>query len=310
MSQETGVRERATIEQPGIADRIRRAGANGLDVYRNFNIVAKLSVWIILGAFALAIFAPVLAPKSPYAQNTAYIVEPPLTSIGEGGIAILGTDTIGRDVLSRIIYGARVSLMVGVGTVALAMSLGVSAGSIAAWRGGLVEVTIMRIADILFAFPNLVMAFALVAAFGSGMHIVILGFGIVFAPQYARLIRSTILSVKEEPYVEAAIVTGIDDRTVLTKHVLPNSITPVIVQASFHIAWAMLGEAALSFLGVGVQPPTASWGIIIANGRQWLPAGWWLLVFPGLAIMIVVTAFNYFGDALRDEYDPYDTVNT
>lgn len=291
-------------QPPGIVDRTRSKGSSALTIYRRFDFSAKVSTWILFVAVGVAALAPVIAPHDPYAQNYEMLMQPPLS-----GEYLLGTDPFGRDVLSRLMYGARVSLYVGIGSVVLSVGIGVPAGSIAAWSGGLVDEFIMRCADVVFAFPGLVLALALISALGPSMNNVVLALGIVYSPQYARLIRSTILSVKQEPYVDAAKTTGLDSKWILIKHVIPNSITPVIVQATFLMAWAMLAEAALSFLGLGVQPPTSSWGIIIANGREYMPGGWWVMLFPGLAIMTIVIAFNYVGDALRDELDPYSATD-
>lgn len=286
-----------------VVDRLVDVARSAFAIYNRFDFSAKLSTWILASSIGIAIFAPVVAPFDPTAQNYDMIMQAPFTTSH-----VLGTDAFGRDVLSRLIYGSRVSLTVGIGSVVLSICIGVPAGSVAGWVGGAVDEIIMRLADVVFSFPGLVLALALISALGPSMLNVIVALGIVYSPQYARLIRSTVLSVKEEPYVEAAKTTGLPGSMVLIKHVIPNSITPVIVQATFLMAWAMLAEAALSFLGLGVQPPASSWGIIIANGRQYIPGGWWVMLFPGLAIMTVVISFNYLGDALRDELDPYSVT--
>lgn len=295
--------EKPTNRESNAITKIQKNMNGALNVYSTLNKPAKVTVWVIFIATFTAIFAPIVAPHNPNAQNLDIIMEPPFSTQ-----YILGTDPFGRDVLSRLIYGGRVSLFVGVGTVVLATSLGVPAGTIAAWSGGYIEETIMRVSDLIMAFPPLVLALALISAFGSSINTVILAFGIVYSPQYARLIRSSIISVKREDYVAAARTTGLKERYIMLRHVLPNSMTPVIVQASFHISAAMLGEAALSFLGLGVQPPTASWGLMIASGRTYIPGGWWLMLFPGIAIFIVATSFNYIGDTLRDKFDPHSVT--
>lgn len=273
-------------------------------IYRDFPRLAKVSFWVIAVMVFLAAFGQYISPFDPYAQNYDRLLQPP------GSFPhILGTDAFGRDVLTRMIVGARISLVVATASIAGAVSIGMAFGSFAAWKGGYTDESIMRVFDVVFSFPSLVLALALVATLGPSMHTLILAFAVVYSPQYARLIRSTILSVKEEPYVDAAVATGLGEYRVLAKHVIPNAVAPIIVQGSFHLAWVMLKEAALSFLGLGVRPPTASWGIIIANGRTYMPEAWWLMTFPGLAIMAVVLSFNFIGDALRDEFDPYEETS-
>ena len=282
-------------------ERIRGTLEDIVELYASLRPLGKVSVWILLITILLAILGPEFSPYSPYTQNyDARLVAP------FQGPHILGTDAFGRDVFTRMLYGARISLIVAFGSITLAATAGVSLGSVAGWRGGRVDEVIMRVADVMFSFPSLILALALVAVLGPSTRNLIIVLGIVYTPQYARLIRSTVLSVKEEPYVDAAIATGLPDLKILAKHIIPNAIAPVIVQGSFHLAWAMLKEAALSFLGLGVRPPTASWGIIIANGRTYMPEAWWLMTFPGLAIMIVVLSFNFVGDELRDKFDPYE----
>lgn len=273
-------------------------------IYRDFPRLAKVSFWVILTMTFLAFFGPEISPFDPYAQDYNRLLQPP------GSFPhILGTDAFGRDVLTRMIVGARISLIVATASIAGAVTIGMMGGSFAAWKGGYTDESIMRVFDVVFSFPSLVLALALVATLGPSMQTLILAFAVVYSPQYARLIRSTILSVKEEPYVDAAVATGLGEYRVLAKHVIPNAVAPIIVQGSFHLAWVMLKEAALSFLGLGVRPPTASWGIIIANGRTYMPEAWWLMTFPGLAIMAVVLSFNFIGDALRDEFDPYEETS-
>ena len=293
-----------------VADRTRRDQLDDLigratEIYGSFGLLEQISVWTFAAAVLVAIFAPVLAPNDPSFQNYSALLAPPATK----GY-LLGTDIYGRDVLSRLIYGARVSLMVAIGGVSIAVVLGCSIGSVAGWTGGMIDEGMMRLTDVMFSFPSLVLALALVAVFGPSITTLILVIGIVYSPQYARLIRSTVLSEKEEPYVEAARNTGLRSRRVLLNHVIPNSFSPVIVQASFHMAWAMLLEASLSFLGLGVQPPNSSWGIMIANGRSEMPEAWWLMTFPGIAIIIVVLSFNFMGDGLRDELDPHSQTDS
>lgn len=275
-----------------------------LAFYRRVDLASKVSVWTLGVVFSVALLTPVIAPHDPYTQNYDFI----LASPGTNGFW-LGTDKIGRDVLTRLMYGARISLLVATVSVTMAILVGCPIGAVAGYIGGKVDEGLMRAMDVILSFPSLVFALALVAVFGPSVQNLILVIGIAYSPHYARLLRSTVLSVKEEPYVEAAVNTGLSDFQVLGKHVVPNSITPVIVQASFHIASAILLEASLSFLGLGVQPPEASWGIMIANGRTDMTNAPWLTILPGIAIMTVVLSFNLLGDALRDELDPHSVTN-
>lgn len=269
------------------------------EMYGRFNLSARLSLLIILLILFVAVFAPFIAPHDPAEPNYDRSLDRP--SVDHP----LGTDLTGRDVLSRVIFGARVSLLVGIGAVSIAVLIGVPIGSIAGYRGGgWVDEALMRMMDIVLAFPALVLALALIGAVGPSLRNIILVIGVVYSPQYARLIRGSVLSVRQEEYVEAARGTGLGELSVLVKHVIPNALTPVIVQATFHVATAILAEAALSFLGLGVQPPTPSWGMMIATGREYLPGEWWISTFPGIAIIVIVLSFNLLGDGLRDEFDP------
>lgn len=291
-----------TIEQRSTREHLGEVLHDVIGIYRRFDTLAKISVWALLTLLLLGAFAPWIVPHNPYAQDFDVFLIGPFENFSY----LFGTDMFGRDVLSRLIMGARISLFVAFGSVSFAVVVGCLMGSVGAWKGGLTDDALMRLADMIFSFPSLVLALALIAVWGPSIRNLIVVIGIVYSPQYARLIRSTVLSVKEEPYVEAAISTGLDSKRVLVKHVIPNSLTPVMVQASFHLAWAILLEASLSFLGLGVQPPEASWGIMISNGRTQMPRAWWLMTFSGLMIMITVLSFNFIGDGLRSEFDPHE----
>lgn len=286
------------IEQVTIRDRAMAQADRALRVYSNLDLISRVSMWIIVGIVLVAIFADVIAPYDPIEPDYSASVEGPSLEHP------MGTDLTGRDILSRVIHGARVSLLVGIVAVSVAMTIGVTIGAVAGFRGGYTDEILMRGVDIMISFPSLVLALALVGAVGASLQNIIIVIAIVYTPQYARLIRGDVLSVKEEEFVEAARGTGLSELKVLRKHVVPNAFTPVFVQATFHVATAIIFEASLSFLGLGVQPPTPTWGVLIADGRQYLPEGWWISTFPGLAIMITVLAFNIFGDGLRDEIDP------
>ncbi len=286
------------IEQPTFKDRTMVQVRRFLRLYSNLDFSARVSLWMIVFVVFLAVFADFIAPYDPTAPNYAASLEGP--SLAHP----MGTDLTGRDILSRVIHGARISLLVGVVAVSMAVAAGVTIGSIAGYRGGYVDEVLMRGVDVMISFPSLILALAIVGAVGASLQNIIIVIAIVYTPQYARLIRGDVLSVKEEEFVEAARGTGLSELKVLRKHVIPNAFTPVFVQATFHVATAIIFEASLSFLGLGVQPPTPTWGVLIADGRQYLPEGWWISTFPGLAIMFTVLAFNIFGDGLRDEIDP------
>jgi ABC-type dipeptide/oligopeptide/nickel transport system permease subunit len=286
------------VSERTIAERGRDLVEASADIYDRLDRSAQVSFWIVTFIVLTAAAAPLAAPYNPAEPD----YDASLT--GPSADHPLGTDLTGRDVLSRILFGARISLLVGVIAVGMAVSIGVPIGAVAGFVGGWVDETMMRVMDVMMSFPSLVLALALVGALGPSLRNVILVIGIVYTPQYARLIRGSVLSVKEEEFVEAARNTGLSDLKILFKHVIPNAFTPVLVQGTFHVATAIIFEASLSFLGLGVQPPTATWGVMIADGRSYLPEQWWISTFPGIAIMITVLSFNLLGDGLRDELDP------
>lgn len=263
---------------------------------RNFAFTSGLVLTVLLIVIALA--APLLAPFDPDVQDTARRLEPPSRQ------HLLGLDDLGRDVLSRIIFGARVSLRVGFSVVILASIVGISLGAIAGYFGGWADTIVMRVTDILLAFPGILLAIALVAVLGPSLNNVVLALATIGWVGYARLVRGQVLKVREMEYVTAARALGAKSPRVIILHVLPNVINPVIVMATLGLAGAILAEAALSFLGLGVQPPTPSWGAMLTSGRRYLGLANHLAIYPGIAIMLAVMGLNFLGDGLIDALDP------
>jgi len=266
--------------------------------WRNRAAVAGLVVVVVLVAVAVA--APLLAPYAPEAQNLRERLRPP------SGAHWFGTDEFGRDVLSRVLYGARISLLTGLVPVLSGLLVGTAIGLVAGYYGGRLDNLLMRVMDVLLAFPSLLLALAVVGALGPGLVNAVIAVAIVAVPGYARLARSVVIATREEEFVQAARALGARDPRLLLKHVLPTTLGPLSVQATLGIGFAILSMAGLSFLGLGVQPPTADWGEMLARGRRFLPDSAWLLIFPGAAISLTVLAFNLFGDGLRDALDPRD----
>lgn len=259
-----------------------------------FTFGAILTVALLI----IAIAAPLIAPFDPNVQDTSRRLESPSRS------HLLGLDDLGRDVLSRIVYGARVSLRVGFSVVLIASIIGIVAGAISGYYGGAVDAVIMRLTDILLAFPGILLAIALVAVLGPSLNNVILALATIGWVGYARLVRGQVLKVREMEFVTAAKALGARSGRVIALHVLPNVINPVIVMATLGLAGAILSEAALSFLGLGVQPPTPSWGAMLTSGRRYLGLANHLAIFPGAAIMLAVMGLNFLGDGLIDALDP------
>jgi len=263
---------------------------------RNFAFTSGLLLTVVLVLVALA--APLLSPFDPNVQDTSRRLEAPSRQ------HLLGLDDLGRDVLSRIIWGARVSLRVGFSVVVLAALIGITLGAISGYFGGLVDTAVMRFTDILLAFPGILLAIALVAVLGPKLNNVILALATIGWVSYARLVRGQVLKVREMEYVTAAKAIGARSPRVIVLHVLPNVMNPVIVMATLGLAGAILAEAALSFLGLGVQPPTPSWGAMLTAGRRYLGLANHLAIFPGAAIMLAVMGLNFLGDGLIDALDP------
>ena len=255
---------------------------------------------LALAMIVMAAGAPLIAPLSPSAQFGDAVLK------GPGAVErhALGTDEFGRDILSRIIWGARVSLQVGLASVALAFAAGVPLGILAGFRGGRIETVVMRGADMLMAFPTLLLALIIVTALGGSLENEILAIGVALLPNFVRLARSLSLTIRENDYILAARAIGAGQLRLMARHEFPNALYALIVVATLYIATAIRTEAGLSFLGLGVPPPTPTWGNILSDGRQYIKCCPWITTFSGLAIMIAVLAFNIVGDALRDLLDP------
>jgi peptide/nickel transport system permease protein len=245
-----------------------------------------------------AVFAPLIAPYDPFKQHWDRMLSAPTTEY------LLGTDELGRDILSRIIFGARVSLGVGFVSVSISTVLGVTLGSLAGFYGGMTDAVIMRITDVLFAFPSLLFAIAIMFALGPGLINVFIALGVVGWAGIARMIRGIVLQLRQMPFVEATEAAGGSDSRIILKHILPNCLPSIIVLVTLYIPEAIMSEASLSFLGLGAQPPTPSWGSMIYDARQYIRQVATYSLFPGIAIMLTVLAFNLLGDGLRDILDP------
>jgi peptide/nickel transport system permease protein len=257
--------------------------------------------WAALGVVGLVVAAALLAPwLAPYAPNDMQpdLLAPP------GGRYLFGTDDLGRDILSRVIHGASVSVLVGVISMGTAGVIGVPLGLIAGYRGGFMDILIMRVLDGLMAFPAILLAIAIMAVLGPSLQNAMLAIGVIYIAPFARIVRASVLSLREREFVDAARGLGAGGLRIVARHVMPNCLSPVIVQASLGMGYAILVEAALSFLGLGVQPPQASWGSMLAEGRGFLDRAPWFATFPGLAIFVTVLGLNFVGDRLREALDP------
>jgi ABC-type dipeptide/oligopeptide/nickel transport system permease subunit len=262
---------------------------------------------VIATLILVAIFAPVLAPTDPDAQELYSKLAKPGTTFPEkwgAGSFLLGSDYMGRDLLSRVIYGSRISLLVGFVAQFVVLAIGVPLGAIAGYYGGKVDRLIMRVADVMFAFPDLLFAIAIMFALGAGIINLFIALGVVGWAGMARLVRGQVLQLKERDFVEAARSAGARDWWIIIRHILPNALGPIIVSVTLGIPGAIMSEASLSFLGLGVQPPTATWGAMILEGQAYIRRAPLVSVVPGLAVMITVLAFNLVGDGLRDALDP------
>lgn len=259
---------------------------------------ARLGLLITLVFLVLTVAAPLVAPYDPYDQDLSSALSPPSAEHW------FGADQYGRDTFSRVLYGTRTALLAVVVADGLALVLGCGMGLVAGFFGGRIDDVVMRLTDVLLAFPYLLLALIIVAALGPGLTHSMIAIGIVYTPQYARLIRGQVLAVREADYVRAARALSASRTRIMLRHVLPNSFTPILVMATLQAGSVIVETAGLSFLGLGAQPPSADWGALLADGQSYFLTAWWIATFPGLAIFIVVLGFNLLGDALRDYFDP------
>jgi len=259
---------------------------------------ARVGLALTIAFLLLTVLAPIIAPYDPYDQDLSSALSPP--SLDHW----LGADQYGRDVLSRVLYGTRTALLAVVVADGLALVAGCALGLVAGFFGGAVEAVIMRLVDVLLAFPYLLLALIIVAALGPGLTNSMIAIGIVYTPQYARLIRGQVLSIRQTDYVRAARALGSSQLRLMLRHVLPNSFPPILVMATLQAGSVVVETAGLSFLGLGAQPPSPDWGALLAEGQSYFLTAWWIATFPGLAIFLLVLGFNLLGDALRDHFDP------
>jgi peptide/nickel transport system permease protein len=273
-------------------------------VSRRRDLPALAGLGVIAAAVVVAAFAPALAPSDPVKNRLLDRLTPPMWAQGGSSRHPLGTDTLGRDVLSRLLHGARISLIVGLAAVLVAGVVGVGLGLVAGYRGGWADDLLMRLGDIQLAFPVLLLGVVVIAVLGASLTNMILVLGASGWVTYARIARGETLSLKERDFVAAARALGAPARHVVARHLLPNVLPPLLVVTTFSVARTIIAEASLSFLGLGLPPPTPSWGAMLDEGRNYITTGWWLALFPGLAILLLVLAINLCGDWLRDALDP------
>jgi len=270
--------------------------------FRDFRFVFPATIVLIV--ITVAVAGPSIAPRGYYEMSLPDRLRPPFWQEGGSLKNPLGTDSLGRDMLSRMIGGARTSLVASMLSILVGAVLGISIGVISAYRGGVIDAVLMRVCDAFLSFPMILLALILAIATGPGMHTVVLAIGLVVWARYARVIRSEALSLKEREFVAYARMVKCSELRIVTRHLLPNLMGSILVLATLQIGWAIVVEASLSFIGAGIPPPQPSWGGMVAAGREYIGMAWWLTFFPGMAIAITVLAFNFLGDWLRDHLDP------
>ncbi|WP_374703414.1 ABC transporter permease [Bacillus sp. Marseille-P3661] len=262
------------------------------------NKLALFGFIVIMTFIVLSLTAPFVSPYDPYEMNPGQMLSAP------SGEHLFGTDQFGRDIFSRIIYGTQISLKVGLISVGISLICGVIIGIVAAYYGRWVDGLLSRITDVMFAFPDILLALVIMAILGPSLTNLMIAIGIVYTPTFARIARGSVLQIKDSLYIEAARSMGVSNIKIMLRHILPNTLAPIIVQVTLSFAFAILSEAALSFLGLGVSPDTPSWGIMLSEAKDWMEMAWWSAVFPGIAITLAVFSFNVLGDGVRDALDP------
>lgn len=272
--------------------------------YFSENRGAVIGLWVFVALIVIAVFAPLIAPHDPTAQARDALLVPPVWLDGGSATYLLGTDAIGRDILSRLLFGARFSLFIGLVVVTIALTGGIALGLVAGFFGGWVDSVIMRVMDVVLAFPSLLLALVLVAILGPGLTNAMIAIALVLQPHFARLTRAAVMVEKNREYVMAARVAGASKLRLMFRTILPNCLGPLIVQGTLSFSNAILDAAALGFLGMGAQPPTPEWGTMLAEAREFILRAPWVVTFPGIAILITVLAINLVGDGLRDALDP------
>lgn len=268
------------------------------------NKTALIGLYIVALLLSFAIFAPIIAPYDPIIQNLDHRLIPPVWTENGSSAYLLGTDDFGRDIFSRIVYGARISLMIGVISVGISLIFGTLMGAFAGYFGGKVDIVIMRVVDIMLSIPAILLAIVIVSILGPDLYNAMIAIGIVGIPTFARIVRGSVLAEKEKEYVTASRVNGSANMRLIFKVILPNCTTPLIVQATMGFASAVLEAAGLSFLGLGAQPPTPEWGAMLADSLQFITTASWMIIYPGIAIFLTVLGFNLMGDGLMDVLDP------
>ncbi|MBB3945236.1 dipeptide transport system permease protein [Rhizobium skierniewicense] len=272
--------------------------------YFSENKGAVIGLYVFVALVIVAVFASVIAPHSPFQQYSEFTLLPPVWMEGGNASYLLGTDPVGRDILSRLIYGAQYSLFIGVFVTTLSLTTGILIGVIAGYYRGWLDTMIMRLMDIILAFPSLLLALVLVAILGPSLTNGMIAIALVLQPHFVRLTRAAVMAEKSKDYVTASRLAGAGPMRLMFKTILPNCMAPLIVQATLSFSNAILDAAALGFLGMGAQPPAPEWGTMLAEAREFILRAWWVVTFPGLAILITVLAINLMGDGLRDALDP------
>ena len=272
--------------------------------YFSENKGAVAGLIFFMGLIVIAVFADLIAPHDPIEQYRDHFLQPPAWLEGGSMQFLLGTDAVGRDILSRLMYGTRYSLFIGCIVVSAGGAFGIAIGLFAGYLGGWVDTVAMRVVDIILAYPSLLLALVLVAILGPGLENAMIAIAIIQLPHYVRLTRASVMSERSRDYVTSARVAGAGTLRLVTVTILPNCMAPIIVQAALSFSTAILDAAALGFLGLGAQPPTPEWGTMLAEAREFILRAWWVVTFPGIAILVTVLAINLMGDGLRDALDP------